>query len=208
TRFVTRWVLIFFVGAGVAWAEDQKKNGLPGDEFVRLLTLVQTGKTPSIYGSVCYPRWAKPMDGLKSVAVEGIAEHANREAKRKGLKLELVGKPVVDGEVAGVLLRRSGGGIKAGVFPAYLFRDEKNGWGFLGFPIPYKRPAIPGFPRDRDDEFLEDALNDPTPYDGVLYEFDAATRKQFEAVTAKLETAIRAMKGKGGRAAGREGRNK
>ena len=165
-------------------------------EIKRLLTLVQTGKTPNIYGAVYHRTSADfkdPMDGAKRVAVELIAEHANRRTKKDGMRLKLVGTPIISGDVAGILIQRSGGGIEEGIFSAYLYRDKKNGWGFLGFPIPYERRIPPGFPRDSDDKFYEDALNDLTPYDGVLYDFDKAVKKQYEAVTNKLEDARRAQ---------------
>jgi hypothetical protein len=196
-KSLTTSIATFLISCLAIYADEPKKETPPKVEFERLLALVQTKKTPSIYSSVYYPRWKKPMDGLKSVAVELIAEHTNREAKRKGLRLKLVGEPVIEGDIAGVLLQRSEEGIDGGIFPAYLFRDEKNGWGYLGFPVPYKRPTLPGIPRDRDDRFYEAALNDATPYDGVLYEFDEANINKYKAITIELEKSVQNQKLKG-----------
>ena len=58
-------------------------------------------------------------------------------------------------------------------------------------PIPYKAPRFLG----RDWKFREKVLNDPTPYDGELYEFDDATKKKFEAITKKLTVVLEKQKG-------------
>ena len=170
-------------------------------EIGKLLTLLQTGKTPNVYGAVYHRTSADfkdPKDGAKSVAVELIAEHANRMMKNKGLRLVVEGEVVVDRNIAGVLLKRSGGETEEGLFPAFLFRDDRNRWGFIGLPIPYNSPIIPGLPRDSDDEFYEAALNDPTPYDGVLYEFDKIVKKRYETIAKKLEAQRRALAEQGG----------
>ena len=184
-------ILLMFL-SGTAIAEEPAETSLK-EECERMLTLVKTGRSPEIYGAVYYPRWKEPKDGLKSVAAEMIAEHA-REKTGEGIKLELASEPVVDNDIAGVLLKRSGGDLEEGVFPVYLFRDERNGWGFLGFPIPMTRPAVFGFIKDSDDKFYEDALNDPTPYDGVLYEFDDEVKKRYLALTKKLEAMLEEKK--------------
>jgi hypothetical protein len=168
-------------------AEEGNKQTLPKTEVQRLLDLIKTKPNagPSIYGAIYYPKWRESLDGLKSITAEAIAENANRKLTG-GIELTLVGEPIIDGDVAGVMLRRSEGALEEGMFPAYLYRDKKSAWGFLGFPIPFEAPALLG----ADGRFMARALNDPTPYDGTLYEFDAATVLKYEAIRKKLEAAV------------------
>jgi hypothetical protein len=88
----------------------------PKIEFKRLLTLAKTKSPFNIDVAVYYPRWEKPMNGLKSVAAEATAGNINEKAKRGGARLDLVGDPLIDGKVAGVLMKRTGGGLNEGVF--------------------------------------------------------------------------------------------
>ena len=161
-----------------SFAKEVDHPKLSKNDVQKHLTLLKTSRTPNVYSAVYYPKFTQDREGLKSIAVELIAEHANSQMK-SGLNLKLVGEPLVKGKTAMVILHRSGGQIPKVSAPAFLYHDKTNGWGFIGLPIPYKRPEIMGFQRDSDDVFFEAALNDPTPFDGVLYEFDAATIKQF-----------------------------
>ena len=81
---------------------------VPKVKFKRLLTLAKTKSPPNIDVSVYYPRWEKTMNGLKSVAAESTAGNINEKLKRGGARLDLVGYPLIDGKVAGVLMKRTG----------------------------------------------------------------------------------------------------
>ena len=187
------YVLVIFLGSlSLGWADERKVGDLSRLEIEKLLTLIEKKRTPNIYGAMYYPRWNKPLDGLKSVTVEAIAEYANKRMK-DGVRLEIVGGPISMGDIGAVLLSRSGGGVEEGVFPAYLYHSGKDGWGFLGFPIPYQAPRILG----KDGKFMATALNDLTPYDGVLYEFDQATKARYEQLSKKINAMLEAKQGDG-----------
>ena len=180
-------VFAFAIGLATSVALADQKNESKGSplstgEVEKLLETLKTKRSPNIYSAVYYPSWKKPMDGLKSVTAEAIAEHAGEQIKG-GVELEPVGDPVTVGSAGGILLKRSGGKLKDKLVAAYLYRDERGDWGFLAIPIRYKAPRILG----KDGKFMAKALNSERPFEGPLYEFDEAVQKDFEKVQAKLK---------------------
>ena len=64
--------LLMFL-SGTAIAEEPAETSLK-EKCEKLLTLIKTGRSPEIYGAVNFARWKDPKDGLKTLAVELIAE--------------------------------------------------------------------------------------------------------------------------------------
>lgn len=181
------------------YAEKTDPPALTRGQVTKLLTLLETETIPDIYAAIHFQAWKDPKEGLKSVTAEAIAEVAHECLSTKDMKLEAVSDPIVSGSSAAIILKRSGGEYEQGLFIVYLhYHSKAEYWGFLGLPTPYVTPSYDDLPEgiDRDefreavaedDKFMEDALNDPTPYDGVLYEFDRATIKVFAQLTNKAE---------------------
>ena len=185
-KYVKIYLILFTISifqSNLLFADEARKPAKVKAEIQALLKLVETKKSPNNYAAVYYPRFKKSLDGLKAVTVEAIAENAH-EKMGQGVKLEIVGDAIIQDNTAGILLKRSGGKTKEGIFSAYLYyHADSNGWRFLGFPIPYKTSLLDAL---MDGRFMSRALNDPTPYDGVLYEFDKATKEKYQGITKKL----------------------
>ncbi len=181
--FATFPLALALLAAPFLDAREKEPEKLTREKAQALIGILETKSSPNVYAAVYYPRWKKPMDGLKSVTAEAIAEDANAHLRRQGVKLEVVTDPFVKNAAAAVVLKRSGGKHPEGVFVSYLYRGARNGWGFLGFPLPYKSPRMFAFMAD--EKFMDASLNAAKPFEGPLYEFDAAAKADFAEVGAK-----------------------
>lgn len=185
------FIILFFLSLIVAKpscnAQSTKQAELTVEAVNQLISFLEA-KGTGVYGAVYYPiAWKDQMNGLKPVTVEAIADLAGEQIKSRKVKLELASNPVHRGRSGAVLLKRSGTGFAPGLFKAYLYLDDKNRWGFLGFPIPYKSSVI----RDSEEIFKTDSLNSATPYDGPLYEFDESTKKIFADLCLLLDAELK-----------------
>lgn len=153
---------------------------LTGKEVTAKLELLRTGDTPNIYGAIYYPKWNQALDGLRSITAEAVAEHANEVMKAGKVRFEVLSEPIILERTATLRLRRIAPGGSTAIVPAYLHLSENSkSWDLLVLPIPYKAPG--GLPR-KDRQFMQEALNAEHGFESKLYEFDAATLSNFQAL--------------------------